>query len=153
MATGDDFTKSIAEGPEQIFDTCSPCSESGSSKEADKFCVDCGSYFCAKCLLDHNKFPALRSHHISDKPEQNKRNETQTSLPTERCSIHHGKLVDMFCKDHDEVCCAACIAMKHRACVNVDYIPSISNGIRDSTEYKDTKHSLQDETKKRSKKQ
>ncbi|XP_053386552.1 uncharacterized protein LOC128550792 [Mercenaria mercenaria] len=139
MATGDDFTKSIAEGPEQIFDTCSPCSESGSTKEADKFCVE----FCAKCLLDHNKFPALRSHQILDKPGQNNRNETGTSLPTERCSIHHGKLVDMFCKDHDEVCCAACIAMKHRACVNVDYIPSISNGIRDSAEYKDTKHSLQ----------
>ncbi|XP_053385730.1 uncharacterized protein LOC123537750 [Mercenaria mercenaria] len=143
MATVDDFAKSIAEGQEQIFDKCSPCSESGSTKEADKFCVDCGSYFCAKCLLDHNKFQALRSHQISDKPGQNKRNETGTSLPTERCSIHHGKLVDMFCKVHEEVCCAACIAMKHRACVNVDYIPSISNGIRDSAEYKDTKHSLQ----------
>ncbi|XP_053386520.1 uncharacterized protein LOC128550782 [Mercenaria mercenaria] len=49
----------------------------------------------------------------------------------------------MFCKDHDEVCCAVCIAIKHRACVNVYILPDISKGIRDSTEYKDTKHSLQ----------
>ncbi|XP_053385629.1 uncharacterized protein LOC123537752 [Mercenaria mercenaria] len=147
MAAGNDFTKSIAEGSEEIFDTCcSPCSESGRTKEADKFCVDCGSYFCAKCLLDHNKFPALRSHQILDKSGQDKQKEnyeTGVSLPTERCSIHHGKLVDKFCKDHDEVCCAACIAIKHRACVNIDYLTDISKGIKDSAEYKDTKHSLQ----------
>ncbi|XP_053385731.1 E3 ubiquitin/ISG15 ligase TRIM25-like [Mercenaria mercenaria] len=147
MATGDDFTKSIAEGSEEIFDKCcSPCSESGMTKEADKFCVECGSYFCAKCLLYHNKFPVLRPHQIVDKSGQNNRNEnfeTGTSLPTERCSMHHGKLVDMFCKDHDEVCCAVCIAIKHRACVNVDYLPDVSKGIRDSTEYNDTKYSLQ----------
>ncbi|XP_053386550.1 uncharacterized protein LOC128546168 [Mercenaria mercenaria] len=147
MATGDDFTKSIAEGSEEIFDTCcSPCLESGRTKEADKFCVDCGTYFCAKCLLHHNKFPALRSHQILDKSGQDKQKEnyeTGVSLPTERCSIHHGKLVDKFCKDHDEVCCAACIAIKHRACVNIDYLPDISKGIRDSADYKDIKHSLQ----------
>ncbi|XP_053385734.1 uncharacterized protein LOC123537753 [Mercenaria mercenaria] len=57
--------------------------------------------------------------------------------------MHHGKLVDMFCKEHDEVCCAVCIAIKHRACVNVNYLSNISKGIRDSTEYKDIKNSLQ----------
>ncbi|XP_060557695.1 uncharacterized protein LOC132718083 [Ruditapes philippinarum] len=62
---------------------------------------------------------------------------------TERCAIHHGKLVDMFCKDHDEVCCAACIAIKHRSCINVDYLPDVAHGINNSTEYEKTKSSLE----------
>ena len=118
MATGKDRASSVFKGSEEIFDICClPCSESGKVTEAIKFCVDCGSNFCAECLQDHNKFPALRSHQILDKVGQGgseENIESRTELPTERCSIHHGKLVDMFCKDHDEVCCAACIAIKHR---------------------------------------
>ncbi|XP_053386551.1 tripartite motif-containing protein 29-like [Mercenaria mercenaria] len=147
MATGDDFRKSIAEGSEEIFDTCcSPCLESGRTKEADKFCVDCGSYFCTQCLSHHNKFPALRSHQILDKSGQSRRNDSDgasAGLPKERCAVHHGKLVDMFCKDHDEVCCPACIAIKHRACVNVDYLPDVAKGIMKSAELSDTKKALE----------
>ncbi|XP_060564946.1 uncharacterized protein LOC132724141 [Ruditapes philippinarum] len=49
----------------------------------------------------------------------------------------------MFCKDHDEVCCAACIAIKHRSCINVDYLPDVAKGINHSDEYEKTKSSLE----------
>ncbi|XP_060557674.1 uncharacterized protein LOC132718074 [Ruditapes philippinarum] len=49
----------------------------------------------------------------------------------------------MFCKDHDEVCCAACIAIKHRSCINVDYLPDVAQGINNSAEYEKTKSSLE----------
>ncbi|XP_060597658.1 E3 ubiquitin/ISG15 ligase TRIM25-like, partial [Ruditapes philippinarum] len=147
MATGKDIKSSVVVSSEEIFDTnCSPCSESGKLIEAVKFCVDCGSYFCSKCLQDHNKFPALRSHQILDKSDKIKSDgniETGPGLPTERCAVHHGKLVDMFCKDHDEVCCAACIAIKHRSCINVDYLPDVAKGINNSAEYEKTKSSLE----------
>ncbi|XP_053407022.1 uncharacterized protein LOC128559436 [Mercenaria mercenaria] len=50
--------------------------------------------------------------------------------------------MDMFCGDHDEVCCGACIAIKHRACIKVDYVPNVAKGIRMSNEYKDVKGSI-----------
>ncbi|XP_053385638.1 uncharacterized protein LOC128546137 isoform X2 [Mercenaria mercenaria] len=49
----------------------------------------------------------------------------------------------MFCKDHDEVCCPACIAIKHRACVNVDYLPDVAKGIQKSAELSDTRKALE----------
>ncbi|XP_053386549.1 uncharacterized protein LOC123538638 [Mercenaria mercenaria] len=65
------------------------------------------------------------------------------NMPTERCSVHNGKLIDMFCKDHDKVCCSACVAIKHRACEHVESLPDIAKGIQDSKVYTDTKTSLQ----------
>ncbi|XP_045177457.2 uncharacterized protein LOC123537747 isoform X1 [Mercenaria mercenaria] len=55
----------------------------------------------------------------------------------------HGKLIDMFCKDHDKVCCSAWVAIKHRACEHVESLPDIAKGIQDSKVYADTKTSLQ----------
>ncbi|XP_053386468.1 tripartite motif-containing protein 29-like [Mercenaria mercenaria] len=147
MATEQNFKISVETGSEEILNTsCTPCSESGRTKEADKFCVECGSHFCAQCLLEHNKFPALRSHQVLDKTGQSGRTKNETTgmnMPTERCSVHNGKLIDMFCKDHDKVCCSACVAIKHRACEHVESLPDIAKGIQDSKVYTDTKTSLQ----------
>ncbi|XP_053397527.1 uncharacterized protein LOC123553460 [Mercenaria mercenaria] len=39
-----------------------------------------------------------------------------------RCCIHAVKLLDMYCKDHDEVGCATCMASNHKSCKNVHSI-------------------------------
>lgn len=112
---------------EPVNNPCKPCSDAGIPKEATSFCVDCGELLCQKCLLDHNKFSTLKSHQIVgvSQYEVSKRQSKVVSLPTERCEAHHGKLIDMFCEDHDEVCCAVCIAVQHRSCDKVKYIPEI----------------------------
>ncbi|XP_053386366.1 uncharacterized protein LOC123537747 isoform X2 [Mercenaria mercenaria] len=55
----------------------------------------------------------------------------------------HGKLIDMFCKDHDKVCCSAWVAIKHRSCVHVDYLPDVAKGIQKSAELNDTRKALE----------
>ncbi|XP_045189180.2 uncharacterized protein LOC123546733 [Mercenaria mercenaria] len=144
MAASKDFTKSTSKGSEEMFDICcSSCKEHGKTIEAKKFCVECGLYFCENCLGFHKIIPSLQSHHIVDSQgEQTQGKGEKLELPTQRCSTHHGKLMDMFCGDHDEVCCGACIAIKHRACINVDYVPNVAKGIRMSNEYKDVKGSI-----------
>ncbi|XP_053385592.1 uncharacterized protein LOC128550469 [Mercenaria mercenaria] len=69
--------------------------------------------------------------------------ELQRAYRQKDVQFHHGKLVDMFCKDHDEVCCPACIAINHRACVNVDYLPDVAKGIQKSAELSDTRQALE----------
>jgi hypothetical protein len=83
--------------------------------EADKYCVDCEMYFCKQCLKHHKKFPTTRAHQIVDKPGlDSDTGNTRMEQPTERCVTHNRKLNDMYCGDHEVVCCAACIAMNHR---------------------------------------
>lgn len=42
------------------------------------------------------------------------------------CEYHEGKTIEMYCKQHDEVCCNVCISVDHRFCSKVDYIPNIA---------------------------
>ncbi|XP_060592303.1 transcription intermediary factor 1-beta-like [Ruditapes philippinarum] len=137
MATSKDFTN-ISKDSEEMFDICcSSCSDDNKTIQAKKFCVECGLNFCENCVKFHKKIPLLQSHEIVDVTQVGKGEVKQVTkeLPTERCNIHHGKLMDMFCKDHDEVCCGVCIALKHRACVNIDYVPDIAKAVINCKEY------------------
>ena len=37
---------------------------------------------------------------------------TQT-VPEYMCEQHHGKELDMFCHEHDQLCCYVCVSTKH----------------------------------------
>lgn len=114
MATDDN---SETTGNEEYFDNiCSPCSKGGKHKEASKFCEECGAYLCIQCVNDHCKFPSLQSHQLSDDADISAGNSNKDKLLTELCEIHHGRILDKYCKDHDEVCCGACVTGKHRYC-------------------------------------
>lgn len=108
---------------EEICDTfsCSHCLQAGKKEEAQKFCVECDQYVCNQCVQDHYKFLALRSHQILNKSEQEPcrrkaDDRMETNLHLRRCSTHHGNIIDRFCKEHKELCCASCVTIKHRYC-------------------------------------
>ena len=35
-------------------------------------------------------------------------------LPTSRCTVHPGRVIDMYCGQDEIVCCTVCIAEDHR---------------------------------------
>ncbi|XP_053383243.1 uncharacterized protein LOC123562370 [Mercenaria mercenaria] len=137
MEANADVPISINDSDEAFDNCCIPCSRNGANKEATKFCQDCGSYICSQCVNGHSKFPSLQSHHITDGPECSSGQE----LLTERCSIHHGRILDRYCKDHDEVCCEACVTIKHRSCENVNDLNESAKNI-DAEEHSDTNECL-----------
>ncbi|XP_060601219.1 uncharacterized protein LOC132754581 [Ruditapes philippinarum] len=144
MATSKDFTN-ISKDSEEMFDTCcSSCSDDNRITEAKKFCKECQLNFCKNCVRFHKKIPSLQSHEIVDvtKCRTDKVKQVTKKLPTEQCNKHHGQLMDMFCNIHDEVCCGVCIALKHRACANIDYVPDIAKGVLACEEFKDIKDSV-----------
>lgn len=51
--------------------------------------------------------------------------ESTDKLPVQRCNKHHGKLLDMYCKDHEEVCCAVCAVIEHSCCKGTEYLPDV----------------------------
>ncbi|XP_045168959.2 E3 ubiquitin-protein ligase TRIM71-like [Mercenaria mercenaria] len=134
--------KSVFNTSEEIYDFyCSPCLEEKRNNEAEKYCTSCKLYYCKSCLRDHNKFPALKFHKIKDVLSITAGNVPQvdsraTSL-TEPCEHHPDEIVKMYCGKHDVVCCTVCIALDHRECKAVDYIPKLAKDIGKSTAYTD----------------
>ncbi|XP_053392480.1 E3 ubiquitin-protein ligase TRIM33-like isoform X2 [Mercenaria mercenaria] len=167
MAERRKFTENVLGASDEIYDySCSPCEESGVYKEAHKYCDSCKLYYCKKCLVDHNKFPALRGHLIKEVTSQPEP-AVQTGAPcvsvpappVEPCDKHPEEMIKMYCGEHDIVCCTVCIALDHRECKDVHYILKLAKDIRTSQEYndyadeltriktvyEDTKQSIQDE--------
>lgn len=123
MADGDSFSESITYTSEEAVDyNCSSCLEENEYNVATKYCVNCGFYYCKKCLGDHNKFPALKPHRMQNvtcmrKPETSlvpEVTEVTESHHAEPCRRHSDEIIKMFCSKHDVVCCTVCIAMDHR---------------------------------------
>ncbi|XP_045163694.2 uncharacterized protein LOC123528014 [Mercenaria mercenaria] len=63
----------------------------------------------------------------STAPDFSKWNVGSTSsiqcFPTEYCSVHSDRLLEKYCKTHDEVICSICVSLSHRACQNMHSIP------------------------------
>ncbi|XP_053401568.1 uncharacterized protein LOC123540683 [Mercenaria mercenaria] len=136
-------TKGGDNASDGIIDTkCSVCAGKNLTREAEKYCVECQDYYCIPCTDMHKAFPSMRAHKLLDKADFSTHG-LQSSLPcfpTERCQIHKAKLLDMFCKNHDEVVCATCVAINHRTCQDIHSIPDEVDNLY--------KQSASDQTKK-----
>ena len=93
--------------------------------KAIKYCPECKVYLCNKCENHHSAF--LKNHRAHD---LNKDNELFTGICKEK---NHPIKLEYFCKDHNQLCCAVCIAKlnergegQHKDC-NVCYIDKIKD--------------------------
>ncbi|XP_060564165.1 uncharacterized protein LOC132723454 [Ruditapes philippinarum] len=136
------YSNSLQHGCDFLHDfTCSPCENEGKNTEAVKFCMDCDEYLCISCLNGHNRYGGTKGHRVVDPANTNRsrvqvnRKGSDVQSITVTCSKHGGKVVDMFCGDHDEVCCADCLQLEHSFCPDTAYIPDISKGCRKSKGY------------------
>lgn len=107
---------------------CSLCDKDGKNVTAETYCVDCDQSLCMACLKQHSKFDGMKNHQLvenafraCDEKQRGKRFE----LPCQRCELHHGKLLDVYCKDHKQVCCRTCVSIHHR-CVSFSYLCLLS---------------------------
>ncbi|XP_045193099.1 uncharacterized protein LOC123549241 [Mercenaria mercenaria] len=136
-------SKTPVEKEEVLCDfLCSPCSEDGLETEAKFQCINCNSNFCNSCVNLHNRI--LKSHTLIGKLDgQNEKRKEKlkdkaSGLPSIACNEHPAEVLKMFCGKHDIVCCTVCIAIDHRLCDGIHYIPSIAKGINESQDKSDT---------------
>lgn len=109
---------------------CVPCGRNNKSNQADKYCVQCQEYFCTRCIEMHKNFTLLVHHSLieitarSQIPASVEEKESTDivgkdgydvlQVPTERCSKHPAKVVDMYCRAHDIVGCSVCFAPHYK---------------------------------------
>ena len=70
--------------------------------DAITFCPDCRIYMCNKCENNHSSF--FKNHHSYN---LNKEEEIFTEYCKEK---NHTIKLEYYCKNHNQLCCAACIA-------------------------------------------
>lgn len=94
---------------------CTTCEREGVQTEASNYCMECEANLCPSCVNQHKKFPTMRGHKILGKSARrhvNRDVEEEENLL--ECHNHPGKMVDMYCPEHDEVWCGGCMAVYHK---------------------------------------
>ena len=69
--------------------------------DAISFCPECRIYMCNKCANYH--LPFFKNHHPYKITEEN---EIFTGFCKEK---NHPNKLEYFCKDHNQLCCVACL--------------------------------------------
>ncbi|XP_053390122.1 uncharacterized protein LOC128553040 [Mercenaria mercenaria] len=130
MASGGSINTDILS--DETFDLlCTMCKRKGKNSEARKYCVECQDYYCLICVNVHEDVPSLSGHKILDKrqfPSGSVKTRPGSSkhlpvAPTERCDRHAHHYIDMYCQNHNDVACGTCMAIDHRLCKDIFYIP------------------------------
>ncbi|XP_045178543.2 uncharacterized protein LOC123538473 [Mercenaria mercenaria] len=98
--------------------SCTPCSNDGKNSEAKFHCKDCQ-------MFDNHVVVSKTSESFGQRQRQ-QRAFVSRELLVDLCEEHHGEVIKMFCGQHDVVCCTVCIALKHRSCEGVEYLPNIA---------------------------
>ncbi|XP_052678652.1 tripartite motif-containing protein 45-like [Crassostrea angulata] len=99
---------------------CMFCKREELTVLATQWCKSCVEPLCEDCKRFHTRVPILQGHKIVEISQMEKWSEAVDIEET--CVIHRGRTVDIFCKDHNDLCCGVCFANRHKRCANFDSI-------------------------------
>jgi len=118
MATGGHATPLTSDSDYQ----CEPCGSEGKSRPADVHCVTCGQYQCVQCSNVHTLFQFMSGHDIQSIQPQGQGHGSSKGLKTcvndakLRLCTKHRKALDVYCCNHNEMCCSVCTVEDHGRC-------------------------------------
>lgn len=119
---------SMAENP--VDQLCAVCLRNDKQVKAESWCHDCSELICNSCKSLHKSFLSLQKHKISTVAAMHdEQKRLQVPDVDEPCYSHVGKFVEVFCLDHDKLCCSVCFATQHRHCKRVEALEDIAEGM------------------------
>ncbi|XP_071161784.1 tripartite motif-containing protein 2-like [Mytilus edulis] len=117
---------------------CTFCNESGISKAAVTWCIECEIFFCRECENPHR-----RSTH-NTMPSQD-----YDELPkfvqeiSSKCKDHK-KTFELYCSSHDCPCCVQCVTNKHQKCQDMKPLLDFIKDVKVSESVRIYKQDLKD---------
>lgn len=81
---------------------------------------------CETCKGLHKIVVTLRKHKITALALKNQFEDLQFPDMDEPCRSHAGKFMEVFCLDHEKLCCSVCFATEHRHCEHVGALEDIA---------------------------
>lgn len=91
---------------------CTICAENNVNKVAKFYCSKCQKQFCDSCLKNHEMLH--RDHTVLDRNGIKQWGQVYSQDYTELCADHTWKEIEVFCEDHQALCCSTCMAVNHR---------------------------------------
>ena len=92
---------------------CEPCLRENEEEAATNYCLSCREYLCVLCTKSHRKFLAIKDHKIVNLCEMESVQIFPTLELANRCPIHCNEEIQMYCADHEQLCCTLCGATTH----------------------------------------
>lgn len=94
---------------------CGPCDYDNEKTIAVSWCTQCLEPLCRSCAHSHKRF----RHVIVPVETVTKEKQVELLDVDEPCIKHAGKVLEVYCVDHKEVCCVICLATSHRKCEHI----------------------------------
>ncbi|XP_062597742.1 tripartite motif-containing protein 5-like [Saccostrea cucullata] len=99
---------------------CMFCTRAEKTVPARYWCKICMEAICEDCKSFHRLVPSLQDHKITNLANIK---EVNSEIEIEEtCLFHKEKVLDVFCHDHQQLCCSVCLVKQHKSCKNVDTI-------------------------------
>ncbi|XP_052783134.1 uncharacterized protein LOC128219366 [Mya arenaria] len=92
---------------------CDPCRTNGRWNDAVVLCKTCQQHQCEECTMNHSLNDIMVGHDLQGLEEGQR-----------KICIKHKQDVNIYCVDHDEMCCGLCVVMYHKQCTEVTDIKS-----------------------------
>ena len=101
---------------------CELCLRENEEEAATNYCLTCKEYLCVLCTKSHRKFLAMKDHKLLSLCEMKSGQFLLTLEVAHCCPIHCNEEIQMYCADHEQLCCAPCGAIAHKKCENVNMV-------------------------------
>lgn len=109
-----DSNNTELQGSDQVLDNCCiSCQENGKNIEAICFCQQCNKCYCDECDKLHGQL--YKKHEVLGRESLDKWPTGQVTIERlEQCKEHDGRKIELFCEDHNQLCCYECQFSSHR---------------------------------------
>ncbi|XP_045202664.2 uncharacterized protein LOC123556126 [Mercenaria mercenaria] len=108
---------------------CHPCSRKDLQTTADVFCSECDEFQCNECSKAHTVYAFMKNHKLVNATKVKSKPTSFDMKGMDICE-KHGKLLEFFCEDENQLCCSTCAILNHRSCRSVVEVPSIAGKSR-----------------------
>lgn len=119
--------------PREDENLCGPCFSDNEKTMAVSWCTYCLEPLCENCTKYHKRLKKTK-HEIILIEEMTKRKKKSVELVDvdEPCVKHAGKVLEVYCGDHKEMCCIICLTTSHRKCEHVSTFEEIITGSKNN---------------------
>ncbi|XP_045202661.2 uncharacterized protein LOC123556124 [Mercenaria mercenaria] len=112
---------------EQIL--CQPCPRKDLERTTDAFCSGCDEFQCSECSKAHTVYALMKNHKLVNAAKMKLKPVSFDIKGMDICE-KHGKILEFFCGDENQLCCSSCAIVNHRSCRSVVEVSEIAEKSR-----------------------
>ncbi|XP_062616148.1 uncharacterized protein LOC134277867 [Saccostrea cucullata] len=99
---------------------CQACLRENEEENATDICLYCVERLCKICTKSHRRGLTTLDHVIIPIKEMKRMPLTPKATHGNTCAKHRDRKLELFCNDHEELCCTMCVSLEHRKCDSID---------------------------------